>query len=547
MEVPVIVHLARESSNKERLRLVAELTFVALCSEVLFSTPYRSIFLLKHSRLAATIVACAFLVFIGMCCIRRKSIFQKIGWVTARLPESSTLWLTFWLAFGLLTRLGWVLCFPTSLKSDNYAYFQLAREFAEGSVFVGTFSPPGFSLALAPFIFVFGAHQWVSQLFAFSIFVATYTCAFALARKFCQPAIAALAPALISVWPGYLTLAGINCKESFLAFLVSVSLLLYVKASNISQNTPFGNPHSFLWYPLVGSGLIAGLAALTQPGFLLFPVVVFVAELIQRSGFLKAAYRATAFSVALLVAVAPWTLRNYIVTHRFVLISTNGGSVFYRANNPLANANYSLAGEVGLPSDSVEADRAGYKLGISWITHHPASFVILGIKKQIVFLGDDSVGAYETLKRDLDPPVLLYASAKAVCNLFWLILWSLLVLCVSALFGLKNWTAWFGMLFLPMLYQWGIDCVFESGPRHHIPYIVPLSVLLCCAVDAVDRRIRRAADVRNFDKIERRGSAEFHPDADKGAKNCRQQIESFVVDRTAPDIQASWSVERQRK
>ena len=44
-----------------------------------------------------------------------------------------------------------------------------------------------------------------------------------------------------------------------------------------------------------------------------------------------------------------------------VLISTNGGSVFYRANNLLANASYSPEGQEPLPKDEFAADKKGYK------------------------------------------------------------------------------------------------------------------------------------------------------------------------------------------
>jgi len=46
------------------------------------------------------------------------------------------------------------------------------------------------------------------------------------------------------------------------------------------------------------------------------------------------------------------------------------------------------------------------------------------------------------------------------------------------LFKLSNWRLWFGFLFLPLAYQWAIDSVFESGPRHHVPYVALIAVLV---------------------------------------------------------------------
>jgi len=81
------------------------------------------------------------------------------------------------------------------------------------------------------------------------------------------------------------------------------------------------------------------------------------------------------------------------------------------------------------------------------------------------------------LKRDQNPSVLLYSSVKGICNLFWLAIWTGLLLGLPLLFRQKKWQIWFGLLFLPLLYQWAIDSVFESGPRHHIPYLALMAVM----------------------------------------------------------------------
>jgi len=59
-----------------------------------------------------------------------------------------------------------------------------------------------------------------------------------------------------------------------------------------------------------------------------------------REEFLKNFLIASLFMAA---TIAPWTYRNWRVLHAWVPISTNGGDVFYRANNPLATATGQLA------------------------------------------------------------------------------------------------------------------------------------------------------------------------------------------------------------
>jgi 4-amino-4-deoxy-L-arabinose transferase-like glycosyltransferase len=452
---------------------LAEAVFALFCVETLFALPFRSVVLFGRPLLQAWIAALCVLAAAGALFPFRESLLPPLGRLL-RLPSiGNRAWLAFWLVFGLILRLAWMLCFPVTLKSDHLAYFQLASTLAQGHTGSGAYWPPGFSLFLAPFFMLFGAHLWVAQLCALLFFVATYLLTYALANRLQGGLAVRIAPMLVAIWPGYFTLAGINCKEVFLAVLLPAALLLYLKASESGPGSA-----RFRWSLALAAGLCMGLAALTQPGYLLFPAVILGIELLRGNSIPRSIGRAAVFSIALVTAILPWTYRNYLTFHRIVLISTNGGSVFYRANNPLANANYSAEGEAPLPKDEFEADKLGYKMADDWIVHHPKDFAVLMVEKQVVFLGDDALGAYETLKRGLNPSVALYASVKGISNLYWLALWTVLFLGFPLLFKLSNWRLWFGFLFLPLAYQWAIDSVFESGPRHHVPYVALIAVLV---------------------------------------------------------------------
>lgn len=471
--------------------------FVIICVETLFSLPYRSVYLSGHPVLVSSIAALCVLALIGTLFAFRCSLLLWLGSLLSAPSIGNKAWISFWLVFGLALRLAWALCFPVTLKSDHLAYFQLAANMARGHTGVGAYWPPGFSLFLSPFFMVFGAYQWVSQVCALLFFVATYLLTYALANRIQGGLTSRIAPMLVAIWPGYFTLAGVNCKEVFLAVLVPMVLLLYLKASDCSSVRTSGpDPHlvenhkrsQFRWCFVIAAGVCTGFTALTQPGYMLFPAVVLGIEMLCGQNILRAIARTAVFSLALIVAILPWTYRNYLVFHRIVLISTNGGSVFYRANNPRADANYSAEGEVPLPKDEFAADRLGYKLADEWIAHHPGAFAALMVKKQVVFLGDDALGAYETLKRDLKPSVALYGSIKGISNLFWLAAWTVLLLGIPLLFRRDNWRLWYGLLFLPLLYQWTIDSVFEAGPRHHVPYIALICVMVAMVLSSMAQR-----------------------------------------------------------
>ncbi|MEI9978133.1 MAG: glycosyltransferase family 39 protein [Edaphobacter sp.] len=484
---------------------LAKAAFALFCLETLFSVTYHSVYLFCGSTPKSVVAGFCALVAILICFSFRQPILLALGRALETRSIGNKVWLSFWLIFGVVLRLAWILRFPVTLKADHFTYFQIAAKMAQGDSNTGSYWPPGFSLFLAPWFMVFGVHLWVAGLCALLFFVATYFLTYALANRIQGGMTSRIAPMLVALWPGYLTLAGINCKESFLAVLVSAALLFYLKASDYrsihdsnlaTSNSDPGQPCRsvlFKWGFAIVAGLCMGVATLTQPGCMLFPVVILGFEMLRGTSVLGVIGRTAIFSVALIAAVLPWTYRNYLVFHRMILISTNGGSVFYRANNPLANADYRAEGEIPLPKDEIAADRLGYKLADEWITHHPGAFVVLMFRKQVVFLGDDALGAYETLKRDLNPSGVLYNSVRGVSNLFWLTEWTVLLYGIALLFRSGDWKIWYGLLFLPLVYQWAIDSVFESGSRHHVPYIAPIAILVGMVLSlAVQKELKPA-------------------------------------------------------
>jgi hypothetical protein len=181
----------------------------------------------------------------------------------------------------------------------------------------------------------------------------------------------------------------------------------------------------------------------------------------------------------MLVVVLPWSARNYRALHTFVLVSTNGGDVFYRANNPRATGGWIKDGERSLRGyDELTRNRLGYQWGKEWIREHPDRFLLLALRKQVLFLGDDAVGIYETLKRGLGIGGGLYALTKLGTNLYWWGIWALAL----AAFLVHAPTSWHRrpevvLFLLTILYFWAIDSVFESGARHHLPLVGLLAIL----------------------------------------------------------------------
>jgi hypothetical protein len=266
---------------------------------------------------------------------------------------------------------------------------------------------------------------------------------------------------------------GLASKEMLVLFLLPLSLLLYFKSTEALSVVA-----RFAWLTL--TGVILGFSALTQPSLLLFPSVLFAYEWIRRHSPFRSLARLTCVTCAMLLVIAPWTLRNHHIFKAWVPVSTNGGDVFYRANNDLATGAFTENSNPQFEQlDEVTRSRVGYRLGKEWIRQHPARFFMLALRKQVLFLGDDSQGAYESLKRGLGINGIQYLAWKSISNLYWLAIWFLV------LTGLQtNWNRYvrsmppeFSAVQLSILYLWGIHSVFESGGKYHLPLIGVLAVM----------------------------------------------------------------------
>jgi 4-amino-4-deoxy-L-arabinose transferase-like glycosyltransferase len=182
---------------------------------------------------------------------------------------------------------------------------------------------------------------------------------------------------------------------------------------------------------LAGAGLALGWGALTRPfALLLLPLLVIVlayAEWRDR--------RMRPVAVLVLVAgffavVLPWTIRNYAVHKKFVLIATNGGSTFYGGNNDVVLreprhwggwvTTKLLPGRdlIDAAPDEVSHDKVEWRLGFQWMRENAASLPRLwSFKFARFWLPDVDSGnkKYVALQLLSYTPFLLLYVVGAVC------------------------------------------------------------------------------------------------------------------------------------
>jgi hypothetical protein len=160
------------------------------------------------------------------------------------------------------------------------------------------------------------------------------------------PAAAALVGALVvAVYPALLEYQGMLMGEPLAATLLSGGVLAVLWAWEGG------------WVRLLLPGGLFGALALVRPEYLgvalLVGLVVLAREV--RVDWRRSLLRALVFLGAMVVVIAPWTIRNAVALDRFAPISTGGGQVLFAGTY--------------LPSDGDPE-----KVGAEVVAHHPELF-----------------------------------------------------------------------------------------------------------------------------------------------------------------------------
>ena len=382
------------------------------------------------------------------------------------------------IAIGLALRIVWVILVPPVQTSDFHRYLGAARNLLATHTYYEdlmghhfrAFTPPGLPFFLAAGMRILGDHSWVPAVLNCFLYLLTSVMIGVIASRVAGWSAALWAVFLYAIWPSDIALTGLAASEPlFLCLFLFACLFLFLPERE-----------AFRWS--AACGIAAGLATLTRPTALTTPVLWIGMLLILGRGTRKVKSVAVA-TLLLILVVAPWAIRNDHVLGTLVPVSTNGGDVFYRANNPSATGSWTAKGDRDLSQylgDEVRWNQVGFAWGKEWIASHPAGFLKLAVKKQDTFLGTDETGEYWALKRPYPEKTKTENIAKWVSDLWWFLIW--IVLAYSLLRYRRSYlrVPELTCLLLPFLYFLYIHSVFESQDRYHIPG-VPF-VLIACAL-----------------------------------------------------------------
>lgn len=187
-----------------------------------------------------------------------------------------------------------------------------------------------------------GVHERLARVVLAVIGTLSVLFAYLLGRRLASPAAGLIAAAAVAVFPALLEYQGMLMSEPLAATLLSGSILAVLWAGDARQDD--SAPVRLLRWLLPGA--LLGALTLTRPEYLgvsalLILLVALPQPLSSRfvsdgatkrefsRGWRAGVARALVMLGALVVVLAPWTVRNAVALERFVPVSTGAGQVLF--------------------------------------------------------------------------------------------------------------------------------------------------------------------------------------------------------------------------
>lgn len=393
-------------------------------------------------------------------------------------------YLRFWilLAIALVLRLG--LAFEVQrrvsqtpgrlclIEGDAEGYWELAGKIVALKTYSIHDPPrfalrmPGFPLLLAIPRALFGDNAFPARLVLAC--VGTLACAltYFLGKELSGPAVGCWAMAYTTLSPTMLIFSVMFLSETAFAAALLGSLIAVARLSkHISEPGTTGRQLAFV--SLV-TGLLIGVATYMRPTWLLIgPGVSALVILLGRSPLRSRFASAILVCVGLALCMAPWTIRNWLVTGHAIPTTLWVGPSLYDGLNPTANGQSDMTffdNEQLMKSMSeYDMDQEYRRRAWAFAAANPAKAVWLAGVKQLHYWNPSPNSA------QFRSPILSVVAWVAYLPLISLALF-------GAWVSRKN--SWLLIITaVPILYFAGLHLLFVGSLRYRLPAEYPLAVL----------------------------------------------------------------------
>ena len=245
-------------------------------------------------------------------------------------PKHLNLYLIGLLLLAVAFRLYGVLSHPAVPSGDAPDYHRLATGLVEGRGYVnaaGTptaWRPPGYPVFLAGIYKIVGNSVLRATIVQAILGGLTVLVLMALGTMILGWRRALIAGAIAAVYPAFIWLPRLLMSENLSLFLLLLSLVavtLYLRTSQVAWMIVFG--------------VLCALNSLVRGANLFLPVAVALGLLIvQRRNRKQIVASLLAMTIAFIVMLLPWTIRNYRIFHHAIPIATQDGLTLYSSYWP---------------------------------------------------------------------------------------------------------------------------------------------------------------------------------------------------------------------
>ncbi len=416
------------------------------------------------------------LAVVGLYLVFRKYIirlFFPLDKHISNLSESE--FLKLFLLIAVVLRVLTVLLLDFHLWIDYQTYDELGWLWASNGAYSidgipTAYRPPGFPFFLSRLYLIFGHHPQLGVaaniVFSLAIIVLSYL----IVRKIWNEQIARWSVIILTFFPSQILFVNLLTTEPLFTaiFLASIYLIIFA-----SGRTKIG------WHFLFTGGLLLGLAALTRPLVLVYPIIYIIFLYFKKRDILTTAKSSAIIIIGFLIVITPWMMRNYFLKGSFT-ISTNSGINFLIGNQPGSGMgwNQPVTDEfsIGDPTQEIYIDSIGWSRGWQYIKSDPVAFFIRGILKVMYFYAVDMEGlGYELVKAADENRFDIYVLSAFITESYYILI---LLFSFMGLFfiyardrRLRNPG---GFLFWSTILFWTIvHFVFFADGRFHFP-IIPI-------------------------------------------------------------------------
>ncbi len=340
--------------------------------------------------------------------------------------------------------------------SDAQDYHKIALSLLHTGAYHSTFRPPLLPFFIAILYKLFGVNYFVVRI-VLSIF-SSFTCliVYKISKEIFDRQVALIAAFISSIYWMMFYWCGFLLTETLCTFFLMLAVLYLIKSVRAPRMRYF-----------IFGGMCLGLAALARA--FVFPIFLFL-PLWAYTSFksnTRFVYKSCVIiSLAMFLVILPCTMRNYMLTNKFVPIASQGGFNLLGANNPEILKYYKggvihpiksglfKKGELNLKEiSSAEADQLYWKKGLDFIGKNPFFVIKLMFYKFKLFWH---------LHRDISLPSLQY---------FFVLLFAI----YGSFISLKKFTT-ISILYLLPLFFTCMSLIFWGDDRIRSP-IEPIFVI----------------------------------------------------------------------